>query len=301
MSKDYSKYLQFLATEYNILYIGKGSKEIYDETSSYFMTSSKIDINEEMLEKINSVLTKRHINIVVIDVKNNNKTAVDFYKKIRAFDEEIPIILMFNPKEYKKLFGIVPFVDATVSYPIDKDIFHKRLFTILSCSYTINSIGRREIVLKQDNVTEEESIDKFFDIYEGSALFIADDLMDIVNALNAGNLTHQFLINIAQQIDKIAEIFSKAKQTESVTPIYEDLASCLRKLDLETIKPQNLNGFTYLSEILTDVSVYLMDMFVDRIFKDVQVFEHSLENNIEFMKSTLKSKKDKDSSELEFF
>jgi len=300
MSKDYSNYLQFLATEYNILYIGKSSEEIYDETSSYFMSASKIDINKEILNKINTILLKRHINIIVLDVQKNDELAIDFYHAIREFNDEILIMLMFNPKEYKKLFEIIPFVDATVSYPIDKDTFHKRLFTVLSRTYAMNSIGRRDIVLKQENAKEEESIDKFFDTYEGSSLFLADDLTDMVNELNAGNLTHQFFVNIANQLDKVAEIFSKTQQTKSVTPIYEDLATYLRKLDLQTIQPENLEGFTYLSNILSDVSFYLMDMFVDRIFKNVYVFEHSLQSNIMFMENRLNGKKE-DEGELNFF
>jgi len=300
MGKDYSNYLQFLAAGYNILYIGKDSETIYDESSSYFKSSSKVDINDEILKKITAILTKRHINIVVIDVPDNDEHVINFYNAIRAFDDEILIMLMFNPKEYRKLFEIVPEVDATVSYPITKNTFDKRLFTVLSRTYAMNSIGRRDIVLKQDSVTED-SMEKFFDTYEGSSLFIADDLVDMVNDLNAGNLTHNFFVNIAEQLDKVADIFSKAEQTSSVTPIYEELAIYIRELDLETIEPANLKGFTYLSEILSDVSVYLMDMFVDRIFKDVYVFEHSLENNIEFMKNALSPTSEDDESELEFF
>jgi len=300
MSKDYSKYLQFLATEYNVLYLGKDSEEIYDETSSYFKTSSKIDINKEMLDKITLVLSKRHITLVVIDVKENDELVGEFHKEIRAFNEEIPILLIFNPKKHKKLLDIIPLVDATISHPIDKNLFHKRLFTILSRAYAINSIGRREIVLRQESKTKELSIDKFFDIYEGSSMFIADDLADMVDALNAGNLTHQFLVNIANKLDEIAQIFSKTEQTKSVTPVYAGLALYIRELDLEKIEPQNLKAFTYLTDILNDVSVYLMDMFVDRIFKDVQVFEHSLQSNIEFMKDCLQGKKE-NSGEIDFF
>ena len=300
MSKEYGKYLQFLASEYNILYIGKDSQDIYDETSEYFLSASKVDINVEILEKINTILTKRHINVVVIDVKDNNPLAVDFYHALREFDEEMLILLMFNPKEYRKLFEIVPHVDATVSYPIDRDIFHKKLFTILSRSYAVNSIGRRDIILKQENVVEE-SIDKFFDTYEGSALFLADDLMDMVKDLNSGNLSHHFMKNIATQLDEVATIFSKTEQTSSVTPIYEELAIYIRELDLENIDPENFKGFSYLSEILKDVSIYLMDMFVDRIFKDVHIFEDSLENNIGFMKNKLSGTTEEDASELEFF
>lgn len=301
MSKDYSNYLQFLASGYNVLYIGKDSQIIYDEIEVYFLSSSKVDVNEKILEKINTILTKRHINIVIFDVQDNNPLVIDFFHAIKAFDDEIMTLLMFEPKEYKKLFEMVPFVDINVSYPIKKDIFQKKLFTLLSRTYALNSIGRRKIILKQENVTED-SIEKFFDTYEGSALFLADDLMEIVKNLNDGNLSHHFFLNIAQRLDDVANVFSKAKQTNSVTPIYENLASYLRDLKLEEIAPQNLSGFTYLSEILHDVSLYLMDMFVDRIFKDVYVFEESLKSNIKFMENKLIGKsEDEDESELDFF
>ena len=301
MSKDYSNYLQFLASEYNILYIGKNSKIIYDSISGYFASSSKIDLNEEMLEKIHSVLTKNHINIVIFDVQENNPLVNDFFQAVKAFNDEVMTLLIFEPKEYTTLFEIVPFVDINVTYPIEQKLFHKKLFTLLSRPYTLNSIGRREIILKQENVTED-STEKFFDTYEGSALFLADELMDIVKNLNDGNLSHQFFINIAKRLDAVGDIFSKEKQMNSVVTIYKNLASYLRSLDLENIEPINLSGFTYLSEILSDVSIYLMDMFVDRIFKDVYVFEHSLQNNIEFMENTFAGKnEDEDESELEFF
>jgi len=299
MSKDYSNYLQFLASEYNILYIGKNSKIIYDSISGYFASSSKIDLNEEMLEKIHSVLTKNHINIVIFDVQENNPLVNDFFQAVKAFNDEVMTLLIFEPKEYTTLFEIVPFVDINVTYPIEQKLFHKKLFTLLSRPYTLNSIGRREIILKQENVTED-STEKFFDTYEGSALFLADELMDIVKNLNDGNLSHQFFINIAKRLDAVGDIFSKEKQMNSVVTIYKNLASYLRSLDLENIEPKNLSGFTYLSEILSDVSIYLMDMFVDRIFKDVYVFEHSLQNNIEFMEDTFAGKNE-DESELEFF
>jgi len=45
-----------------------------------------------------------------------------------------------------------------------------------------------------------------------------------------------------------------------------------------------------------------MDMFVDRIFRDVYLFKDSLDNNMKFMKSKLEGKsEDEDESELEFF
>jgi len=172
---------------------------------------------------------------------------------------------------------------------------------VLSRTYAINSIGRRDILLKQKDTKKEDELANFFDTYEGSALFLADDLMEIVENLNSGNLTHQFLLHIAGKLDEVANIFAASLQTKHVAPIYEDLASYLRKLKLSDIKVEYLNGFSYLSNILSDVSVYLMDMFVDRIFKDVHVFEHSLKSNIEFMQNRLEGRDEFEGGELDFF
>ena len=299
MDKDYSNYLQFLAAEYNILYIGKDSEEVYDTASSYFLSTSKVDINKEILAKISSILIKRHINLVVIDVKDNNPIAIDFYNAIKALDSKILVMLMLNSKECEKLSEIVPLVNAITFYPISENIFYKKLFALLSCPYAMNSIRRRKIILKHPNIIED-SMDNFFDTYEGSALFIADDLMDMVTNLNDGNLTHQFLINIADKLDEVAEIFSKTKQTNPVVSVYRDLALYLKELELSKVEPKDLKGFTYLAEILRDVSVYLMDMFVDRIFKDVYIFKYSLDSNIKFMQSTLEGRSENE-SKLDFF
>ena len=301
MSKEYGKYLQFLASEYNILYVGRDSQEIYDETSEGFLSTSKVDCNPQILEKIDTILTKMSIDVVVFDAKDNNPLVVEFFKAIDTFDEEIMTFLMFDPKECTKLFNVVPYVDMSIPYPVDKGIFEKKLFTLLSRSYALNSIGRREIILKQKSVTEE-SIDKFFDTYEGSAMFVADDLMEMVKNLNDGDLSHQFFTEMADKLDEVASIFSKTEQTKSVTPVYEELASYLRSVKFEEIAPENLSAFNYLSEILSDVSIYLMDMFVDRIFKNVYLFKDSLDSNMQFMKSKLQGEsEDADESELEFF
>ena len=299
MDRDYGSYLQFLAKEYNSLYIGKDSKDFYIDVSGYFASSSSIDINRNMLNEINNILSIRDVNIVIFDAEEDNSLILEFFNTIKAYDKEIMIFLMCGTKEYDKLFEIIPFVDAVISYPIDKHIFQKRLFTLLSRGYALNSIGRREIILKQESVSEDV-MDKFFDIYEGSALFLADDLISVVKKLNSGDLSNQIFIDISKHLEDVATIFSKAKQTSSVVPIYIDLAHFLIDLNFEEIKPKDIIAFSYLGEILSDVSIYLMDMFVDRIFKDVYVFEYSLKSNIEFMKNKLLGK-DEDESELEFF
>ncbi|WP_457749553.1 hypothetical protein [Sulfurimonas sp.] len=300
MSKDYSAYIQFLAVQYNVLYLGDENKELYEKINPYFKNAHEIDLNETILAKLVNILNKYDINVVIINAKDKETLANQFFEEIRKYDSEILTMLLFDPKHYEKLAQTISFVDTIVCYPIIEQLFYKRLFSILSFPYAIKSIGRREIVLKQHIVTED-SIDKFFDTYEGSSLFIADELTQIVTQLNAGELSHELFNQIAQILDDVANIFSKSQETISITPVYQELASYLRSIKLEEIQPEHLKAFDFLSEILSDVSVYLLDMFVDRIFKDVYIFEHSLENNIIFMKGQLEGKDDEDNSELDFF
>jgi len=299
MGKDYNSYLQFLAAEYNVLYIGKKSKNDFDEALSYFKSSGKMDLEEIGAVNIASTLSKYSIDVVIMDSQENDIVVTRFYDSIRKYNPDIMIMLLLNQKQCKDICNTMLDVDMTVSYPIDMQQFYKRLFVLVSAPYTIKSIGRRDIVLKQTNVVED-SMDKFFDRYEGSSLFLADDLTDIVNDLKGGELSYEILANISEKLDEIASIFSKTKQTADVSPIFLELSKYIKELKLDEIKPENLKGFDYLYEILNDVSVYLLDMFVDRIFKDVYVFEYSLKNNIEFMQNKL-SDVQEDEGELDFF
>ena len=301
MKKEYKTYIQFLAAEYNVLYLGDEIHELYTQIEPYFNTTLKMDLNESVFPKLSSFLNKQQINIVIINAKEKPSLADKFFQQVKAYDDEILTLLLFDPKEYEKLAQTIALVDTIVCYPIMQELFYKRLFSILSTPYAIKSIGRREIVLKQQTNVSQDSIEKFFDTYEGSSLFIADELAEMVTQLNSGELSKELFEQIAQKIDEVADIFAQSQETKAVTPVYHELAAYLRNLQLGSIQPEQLKAFTYLAEILSDVSVYLLDMFVDRIFKDVYIFEHSLQNNIIFMKNSLEGKEDEDESELDFF
>ena len=122
----------------------------------------------------------------------------------------------------------------------------------------------------------------------------------MAEAINNGNLSHDFFINISQKLDEVSDVFSKTKETNSVSVVFLELSDYLKKLNLEDIKPKNLQAFDYLSNILSDVSMYLLDMFVDRIFKDVYLFKDSLQNNVEFMKNALEGVEENE-GKLDFF
>jgi len=301
MQHYFSKYLRFLGVKYNILFLGKIDMDIYNEISHNFMTSAIRDLNEREVLHIDITLLNHNINLVVIDSFDNEELAYSAYNKIKEFNSAIPLILLYKKECKGNIYSILDKCEAIQSHPVDKTALCKKIFTALTLPYAIKSIHRREIVLKQNQNLTEEAIDKFFDTYEGSSLFISEDLADIVIELNSGNLDKSILEKSAKILDEVANIFSKTDQTASVVKTFNKLSTLLREIDLNKIEPQNLKAFSYLSAILSDISTYLMDMFVDRIFKDVSVFEYSLENNILFMQNTLEGIDDKNSEEVVFF
>jgi len=175
-----------------------------------------------------------------------------------------------------------------------------KLAEMLSVFYTILSIGRRDISLKS-GLSNIDDLGDFLDMYEGSSLFIVDELIELNQQLKDGELSKDLLDEIAKKSFETADIFYKNKQLKEVSPIFNNLGNFLNDLDLSTLEPSSLKAFDYLILLIDDLNKNLMDIFVDRIFQDVHLFEYSLENNIEFMKLNLYPTDNEDTSELDFF
>lgn len=299
MIDKFSKYLEFLSSSSSLLYIGSGC-EYCDSVAVKFKNYFTMDINKDLLDKLRLNLDKNSTNIVIIDANDNNTTLVDeFIDSIREYSDSIEIILLYN-KEINNIFNIISKVEISLVYPIDENLLYKKLFAILSIDYTLKAIARREIVLSQ-NGTSVDMLDEFFDLYEGSSLFISKELMDISKSLNNGELSKILIDSAVVILQEVSDIFTKSEATASIAVVFNELILYLSKLKLEDIPPQNLQAFDYLSNILQDVSIYLLDMFVDRVFKDVYIFEHSLQSNIDFMKNTFDGIDNSSDGDLEFF
>ena len=295
MGKDYSKFIHYLAKDTALLYIGEDEENICDELANYFSSLYVVDMTERLLDEIDNIL-KKDISIVIINNKKKSHLAPSLYSSICKFDEDIKIILI--NRENSECDHLAYGVDAIISLPINRQKFYKKLFFAMS-SYYATALFEKDRP-KSKKGSANNSIEKFFDTYEGSALFLANDLSKMSKDLKNGILDHNFLVEISKKLDELCSIFAKTEQTSSVVPTYEELSLYLKRLDLSTIKPENLYGFTYLATILDDISNYLIEIFVDRTIKDMDLFRKSLLNNIKFLKDTLLGSQD-ESGELDFF
>ena len=299
MSSYQHSYLNILAQEYNVLYITSNMNQMVSDTLGLFANKFQIDANEKMLDNLNMILAKNYINLVILDVRDISSLGVDFYKAIRKVDEKIVIALVADFTNLGSALEIIADADTLIDSGVSEDEFSKKIFNVLSPLPTMKNLFDKHLSIREKS-KQNESIAEFLDTYEGSSLFISDELLDILKELDSGSLSGETLKRIAIELREVGDIFDAFDKTKSVVPIYKDLAVYLDTLETGSIKPENIKGFDYLSDILADISMYLVDMFVERIFRDVYVFKDSLKNNIDFMKTTLEGIED-DTSELDFF
>ena len=299
-TKQYSHYLPFLAQNYTILFLSNKSNAAYDEAKTFFASGIQRNMQNSELENIAITLMSNKIDIVLLDATEDIAQARKFYDAIHAYNDRIVIISMIHHEIQSDTADIIRISDAVLFENCSYEELKGKLVQILSVFYTIISIGRREVNLKSGSSDVTMLVD-FLDFYQGSSLFIVDELIELNQRLKAGELSKELLSEIGGKILDISEIFSKHTLFVRVAPTFKDLGNFLNKLDFSAIQPNGLKAFDYLSEIIDDLNKNMMDIFVDRIFQDVHVFEDSLQNNIEFMKSNLFSTVDDDESELDFF
>lgn len=297
MKKTFSKYLPFLASENNILLLSDKSYKEYDGVCELFNDAIHRAMVKEELENINATLSHHLINIVLLDSDCGIEITRKFFDAIKAYDLKILIILIATLDAKNEIMPLIKDADATLFAPFTQEELNDKLFANLGLFYIVRSIGKRDIRLKKSS-KQLETLSVFLDKYEGSSLFIVDELNEISEALKAGELSKELLERIIKIMDDISLIFEKNSEVSSAAPVIKELTSFLNNLEIETLKPSALKAFDYLAATVDDIGHILTDMFVDRIIGDVYVFRDSLKSNIEFMESAFFSKED--DGDLEF-
>ena len=238
---------------------------------------------------------------MILDFTDNEELALYFYDKLLTSKLKLLILPIVRKDFSTKMVSIVDDAESILFEDFSVESLKNRLSTLLSLFYMVKSIGRRELKIDSGSLEMSMSLDEFFDTYEGSSLFIVDELVSLNKLLRSGAVNLWVVEKIAHKLLEIAEIFEKNREIKDLAPIFQRLGIYLDELNVLAIEPEGLAAFDYLCAIIDDTNSYIMDMFVDRVFKDVYIVEHSLENNIEFMKNALESKTDETEGDLEFF
>ena len=298
ITKQYGHYLKFIAKEHNLLLISDRHFDEFNDIKEMFYLYIQRVANIDELDNINNTLMQNNIDIIVIDFAKNYKIAIKIYESIMDYNENMIIIGILKEKSVQKISFLLNKFNGLLFDSFNVDDLEEKLFINLSVFSSIEKISNQKDIISSSNSNDE--LGEFFDLYEGQLIFIVDELIEYNNLLKAGELSEDILQNVALEIQTLAEIFSKEKKISAVVNIFEDFSKYLNSLDLSKIEPSSLHAFDYLCALIDDINTYMMGMFVDRLFRDVYIFQHSFENNLLFMKDAI-ALKDENDSVLEFF
>ena len=149
-------------------------------------------------------------------------------------------------------------------------------------------------------ITEE-----FLDTYEGDVMFLSQDLESITENILNGDFSQEKKILLSNNIKEVHDVFLSSRYTQQVAPIFKDFTELLNSIDINELV-KNEDTVSYLYDIVYDINMYINQYFIERIFSDVYLFQDSLENSINFLKSAYLSnigisQENDDGSEVLFF
>ncbi len=299
-TKKYGRYLKFVAKEHNILLVSDQSFVQFEKLKGQFNIQIQKNMSENELNNLTLTLMENKIDIIMLDFTKNAELAKEFKKIVVDYNNRIIIIALLNKKSIEKELDILHTFDSTLFDDFSVEELEGRIFLNLSVYYAIKAIANQKSDVEAISINDD--LNTFFDMYEGSSLFVVDELTELNKRLKAGELSVEILESISRQAKELSDIFSHHKDTKDVVDILENFQKFINDLDLSKIDPSSLYAFDYLTAIIDDVNAYMIKMFVKRVLNNSYIFEHSCQNNLDFMIDALSSQKDvKDKSELEFF
>lgn len=190
---------------------------------------------------------------------------------------------------------------ATLLSPIDEDTLLYKIYARLAIIETNGFLKTKEKVLnkyKNDSINNE--IDTFLDQYSGSIMFINDDLNDSLKRLKDLEISKEVFSDISANLVELSNIFAQNKKLDQLSTLFLEFSQFLNSLDFESIEPSRFEAFDYLTTIVEETTLYIDELFVYRLFKDVSVFEYSIANNIEYFESKLFGNDEKNEDNLSF-
>mgnify|MGYP000341275052 CR=1 FL=1 len=291
------RYLKFIMSDQNLLLLSNKELNEFQGIFDYFNTFVVNDITQTTLKHIDSTLMQDHTDIVVINCYVNNVLIIDIIKKIKEFDEKITVIIILPTQNIQEYIETINYSDIVLTDNFLRKDLSKKLIKNLHDNYSVKAI------LKNNDENDEKiGVDVYLDTFEGEVLFLIEELRHFVKDLDNGNLSKELFSEISLKLQEVATVFSRHNYTRKVSSIFTELGIYLDLLDIKSIEIENLEGFEYLSRIIEDISTYLFEYFVSRVFVDIYLFEDSLADSIQFMKDRLKSADtSNDTSELSFF
>lgn len=292
-----SNKINVLTSDAKLLVVGDVSSQIKDTIDKYFLLREFMDLTVESLEILNNSLYNQ-FDIVVFCF---DKKSLELYLNENDFFPENSLVII-DDESYLGLKEHINKINTVLLSPIDEELFINRVYSILCISELDKLLKTKEKVIeKYKSNDENEGIDNFLDQYSGQIMFINDDLNEYLNKLKDLEFSREIFKSIGFSLIELSKVLERNGSLTNLSKILYEFGKFLDDLELEEIDPSRYEAFDYLTNMIDDLTLYIDELFVYKLFKNVRVFEDSVKNNIEYFKSQLLGKNEENEDNLEFF
>lgn len=289
--------ITLLAPNAKILQLGKQIDSLSDTVEKTFKTKEYYDITAESLDILNSNLYDQ-FDVVVLSL--DKKRFEMFKENEHTFPENI--IYIIDDDIYEEFRPYINKAYSILMEPISQDIFLAKVFGLFAINEANSLLKTKQMVINKykDNSINNE-IDSFLDQYSGSMMFINDDLNESLQRLKDLEISKEVFSKVSVNLVQLSNIFEKNENLTHLANLFKEFSQFIDSIDFESIEPSRFVAFDYLTTIIEDTILYIDELFVYRLFKDVKVFQDSMENNITYFEAKLFGKEESNDDNLEFF
>lgn len=300
MNQRYLGFLEVLAHKKRILVFDDNSVVLrtQPELLEAFELFNVFAVSKNNREHLSSLLTAWKPDVILVE-SSEAQEVVELCEEVAATDWKIAIVVVVpDDADVASYRAANAYADTMLCRPCTHTHLLQKLVTAMAAKQSMIQLSHSlnlETLLK-----DKGDIESFKITFEGNILVLCESLEDLSNRLKTGELGEDLFEELAAFMDAISKIFAHHHYTSHVAKIFDNLALYLRQFNFDSIDIEDIEGFDYLVNIIDDIIFYVKNFFVNRVYSDVYVFEHSLENSIEFMKNRLSHNEDI-LSDLEFF
>jgi len=293
-----SNKISLLSTSSKILVIGSLENNLTLTIDKYFEHKEYLTFNLNTLNILNESLFEQ-FDIVIFSFGKEefeilNKSSIKIPKNS---------ICIICDDIYLDFKVYINEINSILLNPVEEDSLLDKIYSILSFNELENLLKtKKKVINKYKSEHINEDIDIFLDKYSGEIMFINEDLTVDLEALKNLDMSKEVFSNISASLIKLANVMRKNINLDHLGTLFFEFSQFLDAIEIDKIEPSKYSAFDYLSHIIEDLTLYIDELFVYRLFKDVKVFEDSMSNNISYFEAELYGLEiDSNSDNLEFF
>lgn len=292
-----SNKISLLSASSKLLVIGKLDNSLLGVIDKYFDYKEYMDLNQDTLNILNESFFEL-FDIIIFSF--GEKEFQDFNKEFNEIPKKS--ICIISDEIYLDFKKYLNSVNSILLNPVKEEYFLEKIYMILSVNETEKTLKTKEKVInKYKNENINDDIDIFLDKYSGEIMFINENLNENLESLNNLDMSKEVFSNISLHLIELSNVMKRNINLVHLTDLFLEFSKFLDSIEVENIEPSRYNAFDYLTNIVEDLTLYIDELFIYRLFKDVKIFEDSMSNNISYFEAQLYGIDNKENDNLEFF